>query len=242
MTLGLSAAGTDLDSLFALYISGTKAANTGIEVAGADLSSRYQALAVSGTQRANVGIEHGGADIAALFAQYGSGAPTPSPTPTCIWVEMMLSPSLRAGDALEGDWFDGVGFTPHNHLIPQQIHDLMRYMSPCIRIVTEHEAELVASESTPMPLHDQPAKLLQELVVGDEVFTCINGRYHWDKIVTLEKVGELEVVLFQTDVQCYFAGKDPNRRVASHIPHSLYAMPDIADENMVARPMLKPPS
>jgi hypothetical protein len=244
MTLGLQAAGTDLDSLFALYVSGTKAANTGIEVAGTDISSRYQALAVSGTQRSNVGIEHGGADIAALFAQYGSAptpSPTPTPAPTCLEESMCLSPSLRAGGVRPGHWLDGVGFNPNNHLIPQEVFGAEHYMANCIRIKTTCGAELIASESTPMPLFEVEAKVLKELKVGDVIFVCDNGKFRWEPIEEYEEVGERVVVLIAMITQCYLAGTDPNKRIASHIPHSMYAMSNVSPL-MVAHPMQKPPS
>jgi hypothetical protein len=243
MTLGLSAAGTDLDSLFALYVSGAKAANTGINVAGADLSSRYQALAAGGTQRSNVGIEHAGSDIATIFAQYGSVSPTPTPapTPTCIEESMCLSPSLKAGEAVYGHWIDGVAFNPINHLIPQEVWGAKFFTAECVRIKTTCGAELIASTSTPMPLFEAEAKPLGELAVGDLVFVCDNGKFRWEPIEECENVGERIVVLLHMETQCYLAGTDPNLRIASHVPTSTYAMTSI-NRWMVARPMQKPPS
>lgn len=82
MTLGLSAQNSDLDNWFDLYITGAKAGNTGISVGGADLSSRYQALAAGGSQGPNTGITYGSghADIAGLFAKKGTTS-TNTPLP-----------------------------------------------------------------------------------------------------------------------------------------------------------------
>lgn len=241
MTIGIEAANTDLDSLFALYINGTKAANTGIQYGGVDIASRYQALATgNGTQRANVGMQHAGTDLAAIFSQFGSAsAPSPAPSPLCVREDMMLAPNLKAGDAQGGDWFDGVGFTPKYHLIPQEIMYTSHHKSECIRIKSESGAEIVISITTPMPQRTQEGRLISEMGVGDEVFVCDNGRYRWEPITEYENVGEHIVVFIHTEVQCYLAGVDPNLRIASHIPDTLYAMEEPGPE-YVARPMLKP--
>jgi len=66
MTSGIQSKGTDLDSIFATYVSGTHPAATGIEVNGADIATRYQPL--PGTAAAATGIETNGADLNTLFS------------------------------------------------------------------------------------------------------------------------------------------------------------------------------
>lgn len=66
MTSGIQSKGVDLDSIFALYVSGTHPPATGIKVAGVDIATRYQPL--PGTAAAATGIETGGADLNTLFS------------------------------------------------------------------------------------------------------------------------------------------------------------------------------
>jgi hypothetical protein len=74
VTSGIKSNGVDLDSIFALYASGTHPAATGIKVAGTDIATRYQPL--PGTAASATGILTGGADLNTLFSTTAS---TPLP-------------------------------------------------------------------------------------------------------------------------------------------------------------------
>lgn len=60
---------SDLDTVFAAYVSGGKAITTGYKVGGSDLNNRYAPGTTSGT----VGYKVGGADLCTLFAPIGGG-------------------------------------------------------------------------------------------------------------------------------------------------------------------------
>lgn len=66
MTSGIQSKGVDLDSIFALYVSGTRPAAAGIEVNGVDIATRYQPL--PGTSAPATGILAHGADLNTLFS------------------------------------------------------------------------------------------------------------------------------------------------------------------------------
>lgn len=66
MTSGIKSSGVDIDSIFAVYVSGTHPAATGIKVNGVDIATRYQPL--PGTAAAATGIKTGGADLNTLFS------------------------------------------------------------------------------------------------------------------------------------------------------------------------------
>jgi hypothetical protein len=59
--------GVDLTTVFATYLSGTKAANTGYKVSGTDLSDIF-APYVSGTKATTTGINVNGSDLNTVFA------------------------------------------------------------------------------------------------------------------------------------------------------------------------------
>lgn len=63
--------GTDLDSIFAAYESGTKKPVTGYQVAGVDLSERYAPIE-QGSAAAVTGLRAGGADLNTIFAAIGT--------------------------------------------------------------------------------------------------------------------------------------------------------------------------
>lgn len=66
------AGGTDLDSVFETYTSGTKPSNTGYTVASVDLKDRYAPIS-TGSAAAATGFKiAGGADLNTLFAAIGS--------------------------------------------------------------------------------------------------------------------------------------------------------------------------
>ena len=76
MGSGYAVNGLDLDSIFAAFVSGSKAANTGYEVAGVDFANRY-APYTSGTKAEVTGMEVNGTDFNSIFAASGS-APGPA--------------------------------------------------------------------------------------------------------------------------------------------------------------------
>lgn len=65
--------GTDFDSMFEPYHSGTKAATTHIQYNGQDLANRYQAVAAgNGTAYGATHVKANGTDIGTLFVKKGT--------------------------------------------------------------------------------------------------------------------------------------------------------------------------
>lgn len=72
MASGYESNGTDLDSIFASYVTGhTQAPITGEEVLGADLNTRYDKLSY-GSAAPATGTESGGNDLNTIFAKKGT--------------------------------------------------------------------------------------------------------------------------------------------------------------------------
>lgn len=71
MPAGYAVNGTDFDSIFAAYESGTKKAATGYKVEGVDLSDRYAPIE-QGAAAAATGYKVAGADLNTLFAAVGT--------------------------------------------------------------------------------------------------------------------------------------------------------------------------
>lgn len=97
MTSGIQSKGVDLDSIFALYESGTHPAATGILVNGVDIATRYQPL--PGTAAPATGILTRGADLNTLFSTTG-GSPTPpttQPNGVTYAAVISLAPSETSG-------------------------------------------------------------------------------------------------------------------------------------------------
>jgi hypothetical protein len=76
------AGGTDLDSVLAGYVGGTKASNTGFVTGGSDIANRYAPLP-QGTAASATGYHvAGGGDLNTVFAKIGTLAFSGTVTPT----------------------------------------------------------------------------------------------------------------------------------------------------------------
>lgn len=84
-----------------------------------------------------------------------------------------------------------------------------------MRLVTESGCEVHASYSTPMTMPDGSLKHLPDML-GQLALVDDHGHLRWERVVSLDDIGLRPVVLIQMSNQCFFAGTDPKRRVATH--------------------------
>lgn len=147
-------------------------------------------------------------------------APAPAPTPTgggggCVGVAMYLKPTMVASSAMLGDSIDSVVYAPQLAILPRTIQDLRIEPQPCYHMVTTSGCEIIASDTTPMVLEDGTVDYFQNML-GKKVLVDDYGVLRWEDVITLEYVGVQYVVLINIDNQNFFAGEDPNRRIATH--------------------------
>lgn len=164
-------------------------------------------------------------------------APTPSPTPTpspaplsggggCLAPTMYVRPKLMAKDVQIGNVIDTAIFNPDT-LAPSRVSEVLELYGEYWELQTVSGITVIASDSTPMPLQGQPSKLLPHLVPGvDKVFVDDEGKFGWEVVESVTRVGEGPVILLRTAPapQCFFAGTTQARRIATHIPDRDYTL------------------
>lgn len=100
MTSNYKAAGVDLDSLFMARVN-TKRADVGFDVAGIDVSNRWETIG-DGTPRANVNYKAGGIDLAQLFRDIGDPLETVTVSGESV-TGLKLSGTATAGIRVNAD-------------------------------------------------------------------------------------------------------------------------------------------
>ncbi len=88
-------------------------------------------------------------------------------------------------------------------------------IQPCWKIRTSGGAVLRASSSTPFTLRNQKSKFITEML-GEEVLVDHWGELRWEKVTDCYPIGNRPVAHIYIDEGTYFAGEDPNNRIASH--------------------------
>lgn len=220
MTTGYQVGGTDIDSLLEPYHSGTKAANTNIQVGGVDIANRYQAVAAgNGTAYGTTNYKANGTDIGSIFVKLGTWvaptpspaptAPTPSPAPTCVVMGALM---------FDGDVAHHYGLqrrilvTDPFALADQKstFYGEIEYSNPvlaeCVEVYLAHGGILQMSKSADIPVasgrYMRAESLLGQYVPaahGDEFAiyrtehpwaTPENVTWQWDEVVDVKDIGE----------------------------------------------------
>ncbi len=86
---------------------------------------------------------------------------------------------------------------------------------PCLRITTESGITLVASNSTPITTYGGAVVPILRSV-GVDVPVLDAGDFHWEKIVSLEDVGDQMVANIHAQDGTYAAGEKPDRYIFTH--------------------------
>lgn len=156
----------------------------------------------------------GSADVVFPTSGSGSGGGSAGGGGGCVCVDMWLLEGLLAGDVQIGDLVDGTTYEPigtikrvatANTILP----------AVCYRLETESGCIVEASASTPMTMQDGGCRMFPDML-GELVLVNDRGVIRWERVVSLDPIGIRPVILLRVGDQCYFAGRDPHRRVATH--------------------------
>lgn len=156
----------------------------------------------------------GSVEVAYPTSGSGSGGGNPGGGGGCVCVEMWLLEGLLAGDAQVGDTVDGATYAPIG-MVPRTVTMDTIMPQPCWRLETESGCVVEASASTPMTMPDGSLRMFPEML-GELALVNDRGRIAWERVVALEPIGIRQVILLRVGDQCYFAGREPDRRVATH--------------------------
>lgn len=201
--------GHDLDTVFAPYSSGTKAAATGYFVGAQDLKDRYQPGSITPT----TGFLVGGVDINTMFSAL-PGGPADGGGGDCVCDAMFIRADLRAIDAVAGDIFDCIDLPKTGLLIFQHPLDSVEHkIAICVRLITERGAILDCSARTPFDLLDG-RQLYAPAMLGEQVVTD----HGVETVVSVENIGTQRICHNHLDGLAYAAGADPTHRIYSHNP------------------------
>ena len=159
-------------------------------------------------------INVGSVEVAYPTSGSGSGGGNPGGGGGCVCVDMWLLDGLLAGDARVGDTVDGATYAPIG-MVPRTVTMDTIMPQPCWRLETESGCVVEASASTPMTLPDGSLRMFPEML-GELALVNDRGRMAWERVVALELIGIRPVILLRVGDQCYFAGREPDRRVATH--------------------------
>jgi hypothetical protein len=155
----------------------------------------------------------------------------------CVELSMYLTEAMKASEARQGLMVDGIAFHP-DRVEPQEITEVEYSQQVCYLLRTESDIEVVLSDSCPMPLRNG-GYLKVPRMKGQEVLVDDDGDIRWEVVKDLELLGMRTVVNVKMSYQCYLAGKDPKRRVATHTPHPEYSAKHFAPAMLTFRPNLK---
>lgn len=166
-----------------------------------------------------------------------SPTPTPSPTPPvsvtptpspfqnacsrcvnadmecCVAINSFLPDGKLAGDIKINDTMilaDQTTLEPDTGIVTYSEPSLQ----PCVRIVTESGASLVCSTTAPIPTTEGLFKAPD--VFGKDVAVMVNDKAAWDKVVSLQDVGEQWVQHITVENKCFWAGENSNAFILHH--------------------------
>lgn len=154
-----------------------------------------------------------------------AGVPTPpsqgyGPTDPndewCVAASSFMTDGRLAMDYEEGDplaCYNNDPAQPGVVMLPVQAN--RQAIVPCLRLVTDSGAAVVASDTTPMTLRDGSCALLPDML-GREALVMRGEKLAWEEVVDLQPVGDRRVCLISVRDQCYFAGEAPDVFIATH--------------------------
>lgn len=144
----------------------------------------------------------------------GSGGGNPGGGGGCVCIDMWLLEGLLAGDADIGDLVDGATYAPAG-MVDRTVTMNTITPQPCMRLETESGCVVEASISTPMTMPDGSVRMFPEML-GELVLVNDRGAIRWERVTSLKPIGIRLVILLRVGDQSFFAGREPDRRVATH--------------------------
>lgn len=168
-------------------------------------------------------IRWGGASVE--FDSFGLGPTTPPSgggggggggDPGCVATTMYLEPNLLAGDVEVDAMIDVAVYGDAPSMVKSAVRSNRITQQPTYLMTTISGIQLIASDSTPMTLQDGTSKKFGPEMEGELVLVDDRGELRWEPVVSMRYAGMRDVIMLSVDDQCYFAGIDPLRRIASH--------------------------
>lgn len=158
----------------------------------------------------------GQVDVAFPTSGSSSGGGSPGGGGGCVTVDMWLMDGLAAGRVQVGQAIDGATYDPVG-MVDRIVESNLILPQPCMRLVTESGCVVEASRSTPMTMPDGSLRMFTDML-GELALVNDRGAIRWEHVTALEDIGIRPVVLIRMSNQCYFAGAQADRRVATHNP------------------------
>jgi len=158
----------------------------------------------------------GGVSVVYPATGTSSGGGVPTGGGGCVTVDMWLMEGLRAGRVLVGQAIDGATYDPTG-MTDRIVESNLIMPQPCLRLISESGCVIEASRSTPMTMPDGSLRMFPNML-GELVLVNDRGDIRWERVVVLDDIGVRPVVLIRMNNQCFFAGAEVDRRVATHNP------------------------
>ena len=138
----------------------------------------------------------------------------------CVDGSMWIDSTRQAEKIVAGDFIEVIGEERRikpgpPRVVLEQVQANVIKIQPCYRIRTKGGAFVAASETTPMTLRDGSVRLIGEML-GHEVVTLKGNRVQWEEVVEVTFVGNRPVSRISVKDTSYFAGADPEYRIATH--------------------------
>ena len=134
----------------------------------------------------------------------------------CVAVTMYLAPNRMAATVQVGELVDVAVYGDEMSIAQSPVRKNTVMPQPCWLMTTVSDIQVIASDTTPMTMKDLSIMKFNDSMVGQLVFVDDRGNLRWEAVKSMEYVGIRDVVLFAVDDQCYFAGVDGERRIATH--------------------------
>lgn len=156
----------------------------------------------------------GAADVVYPTSGSGGGGGSPGGGGGCVTVDMWLLEGLLAGRVQMGQAIDGAAYDPVG-MLDRIVETNLILAQPCMRLITESGCTVDASCSTPMTMPDGSVRMFPDML-GELALVNDHGDIRWERVIDLYPIGVRPVVHIRMNNQCFFAGADANRRVATH--------------------------
>lgn len=154
-------------------------------------------------------------EVTTVSPASGGGGGGGDPGAGCVDAIMWVNDYQQARDVQLGELLDCPVYGDQATIEQRHVRQNHSTLQPCHVIRTESGAEVVASDSTPMTLRDGSVAYMPEMM-GREALVETDGVLAWENVVLCEPVGLRPVIAFNVGDTCYFAGRDPRKRIATH--------------------------
>lgn len=161
-----------------------------------------------GTDFSSDDYEGGGSSESSYGGDGGSGGSS------CVSVYSKLPSGVVAGDIKVGDTMqlaDGETLESGEGVVTYS----QRVSKPGYRLQTK-SASLACSDSAPIPVRGVGLVLAVDLKAGQEVAVMFNGIKLWERLLSVEAIGKIEVQHITVGDKCFWAGENDGEYILHH--------------------------